>query len=36
MNERNIMPYAELTRKYMLKEIAKEEYEYEYGKEDPI
>ena len=34
MNERNIMSYAELTRKYMLKEIAKEEYEY--GKEDLI
>lgn len=28
------MPYAELTRKYMLKEIAKEGYEY--GKEDLI
>ncbi len=29
MKERNIMTYAELTRKYMLKEITKEEYEHE-------
>lgn len=34
MKERNIMSYAELTRKYMLKEITKEEYEQ--GKENII
>lgn len=34
MKERNIMTYAELTRKYMLKEITKEEYEH--GKENII
>lgn len=34
MRERNIMTYTELTRKYLLKEITKEEYEQ--GKEDII